>query len=203
MDSNKLIRFAGWSAYVNVIANIIGFVSLFVFFAVGGPAGIINDSSSVFFSLSLIPLALAWYQLHRSLFPSLSLAVTIIGILGMLIAAILQALLVFGLVEFEQTLQTVLIANAIIGVWLIGNGLLAQRSAILPQGLAWIAILAGIGLVLIIVGFWIGGETQPLTAIGGLVAFLGILSWAIWFGRLLLANPVRSFDKSHPMEKDV
>jgi len=65
---NQFFHYAGWSAYVNVVVNIIGFVSLFVFFSVGGAAGIINDSSSVIFSLSLIPLAVAWHYLHRSFF---------------------------------------------------------------------------------------------------------------------------------------
>jgi hypothetical protein len=45
-------------------------------------------------------------------------------------------------------------------------------------------------LILIILAFWIGGETHPLTAVGGLAAFAGILSWAIWFGRLLLSEKV-------------
>jgi hypothetical protein len=109
MKANHLIHYAGWSAYVNVAANIIGFVSLFVFFAVGGPAGIINDSSSIFFSLSLIPLALMWHSLHRSLFPALSLVVAILGILAMLAAAILQALLVLSVVEKDFRLTGLLI----------------------------------------------------------------------------------------------
>jgi hypothetical protein len=173
-----------------VAANIIGFVSLFVFFAVGGPAGWINDSSSVIFSISLIPLALAWHSLHRSIFPPLSLIVAVIGILAMLTAAILQALLVFGLVELEQTLRTVLAANAVIGLWLIGNGILALFGSTLPKGLAWLSMVAGVGLVLIIAGFWVGGQDHPLTAVGGLVSFIGILIWAIWFGRLLLTGKV-------------
>jgi len=36
MKANQLFHAAGWSACVNVVANIIGFVSLFVLFAVGG-----------------------------------------------------------------------------------------------------------------------------------------------------------------------
>lgn len=190
MNPNQLYRLAGWSAYVNAAANVIGFLSLFIFFAVGGPAGIINDSSSVFFSMSLIPLALAWHHLHRALFRSVSLAVATIGVIAMITAAILQALLVFGVVEFDQTLRTVLTANAVIGGWLVMNGILARIGSSLPQGLAWVSIGAGVGLVLIIAGFWIGGQEHPLTAIGGTVAFLGTLIWAIWSGRLLLTGKV-------------
>jgi hypothetical protein len=194
MDASRLFRFAGWSAYVTAVTDIIGFVSLFVFFAVGGLWGPINDISSVFLSLSLIPPALAWHQLNRTLFPRLSLANLAIGIIAMLTAAILQTALVVGIVEFEQSLRPVLAANAVIGLWLVVNGVLASRGShregTVPRGLAWVSLVAGMGLILIILGFWIGGETHPLTAVGGLVAFAGILTWAIWFGKLLLSEKV-------------
>src|SRR5918994_1059610 len=62
-NTSQLFRFAGWSAYVNAVAGVIGFVSLFVFFAVDGLWGFINDISSIPFFLSLIPPALAWHRL--------------------------------------------------------------------------------------------------------------------------------------------
>jgi hypothetical protein len=155
---------------------------------------LINDISSVFFSLSLILPALAWYYLHRSLFPRLSLVNSAIGIIAMLTLAILQAALVVGKVEYEQSLRPVLAANAVIGLWLVVNGVLAnrasQREGTVPRGLAWVSLVSGTGLILIPVGFWIGGETHPLTAVGYLAAFAGILIWAIWFGKLLLSERV-------------
>ena len=190
MQSNQLFRYAGWSSFVNVGANIIGFVSLVVFFSVGGVAGPINDSASVFFALSLLPLALMFHFLHRSHFPPISLMVTMVGVIAMITTATLQALLVFNVVQYEQTLLTVLTANAVIGGWLITNGILAHVSTSLPRGLAWWSIFAGTGLILIIFGFWLGGQEHPLTAIGGLASFIGILIWAIWLGRLLLAGKV-------------
>jgi hypothetical protein len=53
-----------------------------------------------------------------------------------------------------------------------------------------VSLVSGIGLILIGLGFWIGGEEHPLTAVGGLVAFAGILIWAIWFGKLLISERV-------------
>jgi hypothetical protein len=191
MNTSQLFRFAGWSAYVTAVADIIGFVSLFLFFAIGGPAGFINDIASVFLSLSLILPALAWHHLHRSLFPRLSLVNLAIGIIAMFTAAILQAALVVGKVEFEQSLRPVLAANAVIGLWFAANGLLASRGSregTVPRGLGWVSLVTGIGLILIIVGFWIGGESHPFTAVGGLVAFAGMLTWAIWFGKLLISE---------------
>ncbi len=116
--------------------------------------------------------------------------VATIGTVAMITAAILQALLMFGAVQFGQTLRAVLVANGVIGVWLVVNGMLARASATLPPRLAEVSIVAGIGLVLVIVGFWIGGQQHPLTAVGGLVAFIGLLIWAIWFGRLLRRGSV-------------
>ena len=152
----------------------------------------INDSSSVIFSLSLIPLALALHFLYRPLFPSMSLLVTTLGIIAMLAAAILQTLLVFGVLEFEQEIHPVLIANAVIGIWLITNGMMARVGSNLPQGLAWLSVVAGIGLILIIVGFWVGGQESLLTIVGGILSFIGILIWAIWLGKLFLAGNVVS-----------
>lgn len=182
-------QFAAWSAYLNAVANVVGAVSLALFFAGYVPFGKINDASSVFFALSLIPVALALHQLHRSVVPPSSLVIAAIGILAMLTAATLSALLVMGLSGFGQTLRAVLSANAVIGVWLVCSGVLALVGSSLPQGLAWVLILAGAGLITVIVGFWIGGQQHPLTAIGGLVALVGNVIWAVWLGRLLATTP--------------
>jgi hypothetical protein len=106
--------------------------------------------------------------------------------------AILQTALVVGKVEYEQSLRPVLAANAVIGLWLVVNSILASRGShrerTIPRGLARVSLVAGIGLILIALGFWIGGEEHPLTAVGALVAFAGIFIWAIWFGKLLLSG---------------
>jgi len=190
MKTNQLFRLAGWSAYLNAILNIISFVSLFIFFSIGGLSGLINDITSIFFSLSLIPLVLAFHALHRSFFPSMSWWVASIGVIAMLAAAILQALLVFGILQFEQEVRPVLVANAVIGIWLILSGVMTLIGRTLPRGLAWLSIIAGIGLILIIVGFWIGGQEHFLTIVGGLVSFIGILLWTIWSGKRFLGEEV-------------
>jgi hypothetical protein len=145
----------------------------------GGLSGLINDIASIFFSLSLIPLVIAFHALHRSFFPSISGWIAIIGVIAMLAAAILRVLLVFGILQFEQEVRPVLVANAVIGIWLILSGVMTRIERTLPQGLAWLSIIAGIGLILIIIGFWIGEQEHFLTIVGGLVSFLGILIWTI------------------------
>jgi len=83
-----------------------------------------------------------------------------------------------------------LVANAVIGIWLILSGAMTRIGRTLPQGLAWLSIIAGIGLILIIVGFWIDGQEHFLTIVGGLVSFFGILIWTIWSGKLFLSDKV-------------
>jgi hypothetical protein len=190
MKTNPLFLLSGWSAYLNAIINMISFVSLFVYFSSGGPSGLINDIASIFFSLSLIPLVIAFHALHRSFFPLISGWVASIGVLAMLSAALLQALLVFGILQFEQEVRPVLVANAVIGIWLILSGVMTHIGRTLPHGLAWLSIIAGIGLILIIVGFWIGRQEHFLTIAGGLVSFLGILIWTIWSGKCFLGDKV-------------
>lgn len=188
MNPPLLFSYAAWSAYLNAAANLIGALSLALLFAGHASFGKINDASSVFFALSLIPVALAFHQLHRSVAAPSSLIITIIGVLAMLAAATLSALLVFGQVSFGQTLRAVLSANAIIGVWLVSSGVLALIGSSLPRGLAWVLMVAGAGLVLAVVGFWVGGQGSPLTTLGGLVALAGNLTWAIWLGHLWMSG---------------
>jgi hypothetical protein len=46
----------------------------------------------------------------------------------------------------------------------------------------------GAGLLLSAVGFWLGGEEYPLTAIGFLVGAVTGFVWAAWLARLLLTG---------------
>jgi hypothetical protein len=120
----------------------------------------------------------------------------------MLALAILQTALVVGKVEYEQSLCPVLAAGAVIGLWLVVNGVLASRGShregTVPRGLAWVSLVAGIGSILVDLGYWIGGEEHPLTAVGGLVSFAGFLIWAIWFGKLLLSGKLLVSEKVTP-----
>jgi hypothetical protein len=64
---------------------------------------------------------------------------------------------VVGKVEFEQSLRPVLAAGALVGLWLVVNGVLASRGShregTVPRGLAWVSLISGIGLILIDLGF--------------------------------------------------
>lgn len=188
MTTPEVFRYAGWSAYLSAAATIVGFVTLIVFFSVGGPFGTINDISSSILALSLLPLALALYLLLRPCAALLSLIALIIGICAMLAASILQILLVLRVVKLELTLVAVPATFGVVGVWLLLNSYLALASRTLPSGLAWVGVVAGVGYILVIPGFLLGGQQHPLTAVGGLTAVIGYPIWAIWIGGLLLSG---------------
>jgi hypothetical protein len=182
--------FVGWSAYVSAAANILGFVTLIAFFAVGEPFGVINDLTTVILALSMVPLAFVLHRLHQRTAPRLSVGAFVFGIFAMVSAAVLQALLVLGRVRFELTLVAVPVAFGVIGLWLVLNSYLGRNSGTLPSGLIWIGIIAGSALVLVLVGVLLGGPQHPLAAVGGLTAVICYPVWAIWFGRLLISGRV-------------
>lgn len=190
MNEATLFRLAGWSAYLNAALYIIILITLILLFTLGGIWGPINDSVSVIWALSFIPLAVFFYQLHRSVNAPFSIAITVIGIAAMLTFAVLQSLLVVGVVRFEQTIATIISLGGLIGLFVLVNGLLARTGQTLPSGLTWFMIAYGISTLLAVVGYWLGGQEHPLAAIGYLAGAIVGPIWTIWFGRLLLAKEV-------------
>jgi hypothetical protein len=184
--NESFIRFAGWSSYANAALTIAILVTLAVFFAIGGPWGTINDALSVVWALSFIPLMIVLYQLNRPANATFSLALAIVGIAAMGTFAFLQTLLVLRLVQFEQTFMAVVTLGGIMGLALLLDGLLARSSQSLPAGLTWLMVAFGLGYIISVTGFWLGGWENPLASIGYLIGILTGPAWAIWLGRLLL-----------------
>ncbi|MBI5824136.1 MAG: hypothetical protein HZB18_08930 [Chloroflexi bacterium] len=184
MNANPY-RLAGWSGYLSATATIIGAVTLVIFFSIGDPFGKINDVCSVVIGLTAIVILFALYQLHRSAAPTISLIIFLVGALAMLAAAVVQTLLVINGTNFGMI---VTISFGVFGASLIGFGFLTLVNQILPRRLSWWGIAAGIGYVLVITGFILGGENHPLTYLGGLVAVVAYSVWAIWLGRVFLKS---------------
>jgi hypothetical protein len=190
MSELTLYRFAGWSAYFNATVCVLSLVALMLFFSIGGFWGTLNDSLSIFWMLSFIPLSIALYQINRAVNAPLSIVSSIIGIVAAIVFAVMQFLLVFGLVRFEQTFTAVLATTAIFGLSVLVQALLARAGHSLPMGLIWVMIIYGIASLIGAIGFQIGGEQHPLAMIGLLLTAVSGLVWVIWFGRLLLAGNV-------------
>ena len=190
MNEAALFRFAGWSAYFNATIFILSLVALMLFFSIGGIWGTINDSLSILWMLSYIPIAVVFFQINRSVNTPISLVSSIIGIAAAIVFVVLQILLVLGRVRFEQTFTAVPAMTALVSLFVLIHALLARAGHTLPAGLTWVMIIYGIASMVGAVGFQIGGEQHPLAMIGLLLTAFSGLVWVIWFGRLLLAEKI-------------
>ncbi len=168
VPQDALIRAAGGFAIVSGIISAVGVVSLitmFILFAtslreLGLTFGLINDISVALHCLLAIPIALA---LHRILLPHnapLMRVATPVGIVAMVIAMILQLLLVFEVLTFQQQGVWVSLAMLLgVGSWLMITGLVARSTGRLPNSVVMSAIA---------------------------VPYIGYPVWAFWLGRQLL-----------------
>jgi hypothetical protein len=184
MDTSFLATITSWSAYLSAIATILTFITGILFFTVNGPFGKVNDIASVFQVLFMIPLAFALYRLLPTSMRALGLILAMIGIGGMLFAAYGQSLLVFGKIDFEESMKY-FPAGAAIGIWLIVTCSLALAYDLFPTGLSWIGILAGTSYIVIVLAFLIKGQQNMVFYIGGLVLGTSYPIWAIWLGWLI------------------
>jgi hypothetical protein len=188
MMSTEILQIIGWAAYLSAAATLVTFVTGILFFTVGQPFGTIQDAASALQVLLMLPIALVLHVSFRARAPALSLLAMVVGIAGMLVAGVLQALLVFRVVQFESTIRTTLTAGGAIGAWLVVVGALILADGTLPSGLAWSGIVAGGGYILLVIGFWLGGQQHPLFWGGSLAAVIGYAVWAFWLGYAALSG---------------
>ena len=175
----------GWAALLSAVATVATLVTGILFFTAGGRFGKANDAASVVQMLLMMPVAVALYLLRPVDATGWALLVFILGCLGMVVAAVLQALLVLERVAYEQTFGAVLAAGGVIGLWLILVNILALGGAILPASLVAFGIAAGVGYLLVAIGFYRGGQGYPLFYVGSLLVVVGYVVWGTWLGILL------------------
>jgi hypothetical protein len=196
-------------------------VSLILFFGLEAPQattgagaehlwGPLSDICPIIQMVALLIVARALYQMERPVPPRLSLVASVIGAIGMIGVALLQSLLIARVILFEQEVGPVVLATAVVGVWMIVVSFVGQRRGHLPPRLGWLGVIVGVAFVL-----------QPvlLTALGGavawrammsnvlllagsafvfLVSYVGFPIWAFWLGRLFTATATGREAKAVP-----
>ena len=180
-----LARTADKWSYLAGVAWILGLAALFIFFAVGGVFGTINDAISIFQFLFLIPVALTLHRILDLHAPTVSGVSAALGIGSMLIIAFLQLLLVLGTVQFEQTLRPILLLGAIVGLWWLATSFVGLARGALPAGPAWAGVVAGAAIIVTAIGFALGGQQHPLSMVGFIVGGVAVPVWAFWLGKVL------------------
>lgn len=188
MNEAAFLRIAAWSAYFNTFVFILSMVALFIFFTVGGIWGRINDTLSVIWMLSYLPIMIALFLVNRAQNTPISLVSSLFAIAAAMVFVVLQTMLVLGKVRFEQTFSAVLTMTALFGISVLAHGFLARAGITLPAGLTWVMVIYGIASVVGAIGFQIGGEQHPLAMLGLLLNAVSGIVWVLWFGRLLFSS---------------
>jgi hypothetical protein len=182
-----LSALAGPSALVAAATTVIGAVTLVLFFSRGQPWGTINDVASIVLMLSTIPVVLFLTNFTAGLVGALTAsAVGAVGVIGMLGASVSQALLVARVRTYEQLLPWTLAFGAVVGAWYVGVGILAYLAG-MPSLLAALAILSGLGYIVLGYGFLRGNERHPLSILGGVVVLFSSTGFLGWIGIALIA----------------
>lgn len=210
MDS-RLELTVGWAAVLCGIATIFAMVTTVLFFWLEAPAvgsghaqprlwGPLSDLFPIVQMALLLVVAYGLFQVQRHGAPTVSLVAAIVGVIGMLGVMTLQLLLLLNVIPFEREIGPMLLATALVGVWLLIVNTLARQQGTLPSWLPWLGIAVGIAYV---------AEPVLLPAMGGtiswqamtsnyllataialvfLVAYIGFPIWVIGLGRVFLAS---------------
>jgi len=162
-----VLRLGGLAAYASAVVAPIGLVflvAMYVSFALGAKApglafGWIDDVLAIVTGLLMLPTVLAVDVLLRGRAPQVSRLALIVGIGANVAIAMLQSLLVAGVLTFDQEIGPVLIAFLALVVWFVTTGFIGSSIGVLPHGLR-MSVLAA--------------------------TYIGYPFWALWLGRHLL-----------------
>jgi hypothetical protein len=203
-------------ALTSGIAGLVANVLLVLFFLLAQPFGVngplaeagqdfmwlgsANDVVIIVQFLTFIPVALA---LRKWLPPTRSMRIATAAAVGaMVVVAILQLLLVAGVLEFDVQVILVLAMFLVLYAWVITVSSTGHRQGALPRSVTRFGLLLGVtfpvGLVIAGAGMLFpGGSPAQLAFVipGAALAAIGWLGLPVW--PLVLARTVFSKARSH------
>ncbi|TAK13597.1 MAG: hypothetical protein EPO32_04705 [Anaerolineae bacterium] len=185
MANTPLAVLGGWSAYLSAGVTVLTFITGILFFTRGAPWGRINDSVSVFQLVFMIPIAISLYVANPG---GLALVALMLGLAGMSAGAYYQSLIALNAANYEKAGRWSLTAGAGVGAWLILANIVGLQNGGLPMGLLSAGWVAGAAYLMLVAGFWRGGQGHPLFVGGSLGVVLAYPIWAVWLGSLMLAG---------------
>ena len=140
IDEQTLLRTAGLSALIAIVALIVSGVTIALFFGGAGDFwGPVNDMAV---AVTLVALILPVVAVDHVAKPDVGVwlrIVSLAAIAGMVLAAVGQLLLVGKVISLETSFVTGGIGIVPVFVWLIGVAILALGQGILPTYLGWLA----------------------------------------------------------------
>lgn len=191
MKAGSASRFGGWAAYISAGLSIIGGIALLLFYAIEAPRifaagdtapqffGPLSDYAGLAQFLCMLPLTAALHQLAPTRYQPLSLAAAALGVIGLLTAALAQALLVAHIIPFEVNLPFVMVGLVLMGAWILVASQLAYLDGAFSRRLAWIGKVTGAVFVAL----------DAIILVGALV-YTGASSATVNFGASIQQNPL-------------
>ena len=200
-------------ALTSGITGLVANVLLVLFFLLAQPFGVngplaeagkdfmwlgsANDVVIIVQFLTFIPVALA---LRRWLPPTRSVRlVTAAAVVAMAAVAILQLLLVIGVLEFDVQVVLVAATFLVVYAWVIAVSSTGHRHGTLPRSVTRFGLLLGtsypVGLIIAAAGllFPSGSATQLAFVVPGVViaaiGWLGLPVWPLVLARLVFSKP--------------
>ncbi|MEP6872512.1 MAG: hypothetical protein ABI939_11785, partial [Anaerolineaceae bacterium] len=142
MTTALLMRVAGVSALLALLALLLAGTFLVLFFRRGQPYGSLNDFFSALALLLLILPAAAVYVVAWNDVGWWLLLLTIAAVAGMALAAAGQLLLILRIIDLRTSFVTGGVGIAPVLAWLGGTAWLALAQHLLPEAVGWFGAAA-------------------------------------------------------------
>jgi hypothetical protein len=180
-------------ALATAVIDLLGVLSLIIFFAVGGgggPFGLFNDVANGLVGLLSLGLAWLWVTNRRSGWSTLALAAAALGAIVMMIGSIL---IIFDLTGWYLAGLVSTYGSALLGIWLLVANRLHRNAPELPRGLIMLGITAAIFMIIGwlalpgVVGRIDYPDLAPWYVNAGLLNWMGTYLlypvWCLWLSR--------------------
>ena len=157
--------FIGWSMVVSGIIFVLGFFFLAPMFtfrtSLWGP---LNDVTYVLALIFIIPFLFGIYGDAQSRLPFHMLSALLFGFFGIGLIAYTQIALVLGRIEFSLNLRQGAVGAGLLGLTFVINHLVGADLKIIPIGLNWLGLAAGLLMSMgLPTGFFYGDVELKMT----------------------------------------
>jgi hypothetical protein len=122
--------------------------------------GIPNDYCVLAQYALAVPIAVALHRLNRATSPRLSLVATTLGVGGMSAIVVLQAMLVAGVLPFEEQVVYVGIAFLVLFLWFLAVGHIGRSSGLLSGRITLMSVLGASYIGYPVWAFWLGRQLR-------------------------------------------
>ena len=226
VESEHMRRAAGWATSVSAACWVIGNVAVLLFYALELPQslagetgwgifGPLSDYASLLQFVFLLSLPFALLQVSSSRQATADVVVAAMGVMGSLLGAVAQALLVTGAIAFDMNLPLILGALTLIGAWMFLASRRGRAERFLSARLARLGMVTGMSLACLTGLVFTGIVATALNPVsmanagafiqrnpaligvgvalfipGFLAYFCGVPLWLIGTGRRLLTTPL-------------